>query len=432
MNGELANYRVLPSVVQKGVKTNVLIFPLGEHAHFEDESGYTVTLIPMDICNGVAPFKEGEVAKYDVITTKPKNGSISFTYTFENEQEWVIKIEKPESDFCKKFYIYSLSSDLYELSPYKGDLHIHTSRSDGREEPAIVAANYRKKGFDFIAITDHHRWEPSKEAMDKYKDMPINLKLFFGEEVHVPTGHIHSVNFGGGYSINSLYHDNKSEYDAEIEQYAKSIDVPDGINSLEFAYRKWIHENIKKSGGLSIYVHPFWISRDIYHVQSNMAEYILEAGCYDAFEVLNSGNVQRNNMQVALYHDQRAAGKKIPIVGSSDSHGTEPPRNFDAVKTIVFSKDLELDSICGAIKGLLSVAVEGFSKEDFRVYGPLRLVKYTRFLMERYFPIHDELCIEEGLLMKDYICGNKQAPQLLKGISNRVDEFANAFFGKAI
>ena len=38
----------------------------------------------------------------------------------------------------------------------KGNLHAHTTFSDGRRPVAEVVARYRELGYDFLAITDHH------------------------------------------------------------------------------------------------------------------------------------------------------------------------------------------------------------------------------------------------------------------------------------
>lgn len=40
---------------------------------------------------------------------------------------------------------------------YRGNLHMHTTRSDGRVEPAAAVETYRRNGYDFIALTDHRR-----------------------------------------------------------------------------------------------------------------------------------------------------------------------------------------------------------------------------------------------------------------------------------
>jgi hypothetical protein len=38
---------------------------------------------------------------------------------------------------------------------YKGNLHLHSTRSDGTLSPADVIDAYRAKGYDFVALTDH-------------------------------------------------------------------------------------------------------------------------------------------------------------------------------------------------------------------------------------------------------------------------------------
>ena len=40
---------------------------------------------------------------------------------------------------------------------WKGNLHCHTTESDGRLSPAEVKEAYRQLGYDFLAITDHRK-----------------------------------------------------------------------------------------------------------------------------------------------------------------------------------------------------------------------------------------------------------------------------------
>ncbi len=43
---------------------------------------------------------------------------------------------------------------------YRGNLHTHTTASDGRRSPEEAAAWYREHSYDFVAITDHHDVTP--------------------------------------------------------------------------------------------------------------------------------------------------------------------------------------------------------------------------------------------------------------------------------
>jgi hypothetical protein len=42
-----------------------------------------------------------------------------------------------------------------DLPWYRGNLHCHTTESDGRCAPAEVMAQYRRQGYDFLALSDH-------------------------------------------------------------------------------------------------------------------------------------------------------------------------------------------------------------------------------------------------------------------------------------
>lgn len=46
----------------------------------------------------------------------------------------------------------------------KGDLHCHTTNSDGAKTPTEMMTAYEALGFDFAAITDHDFWTPDPEV----------------------------------------------------------------------------------------------------------------------------------------------------------------------------------------------------------------------------------------------------------------------------
>ena len=39
---------------------------------------------------------------------------------------------------------------------YKGNIHCHTTCSDGKLSPDAIVKAYQDKGYDFLAITDHN------------------------------------------------------------------------------------------------------------------------------------------------------------------------------------------------------------------------------------------------------------------------------------
>ncbi|MGL4338340.1 MAG: PHP domain-containing protein [Turicibacter sp.] len=405
MKRELANYRVLPKVVQVRKETEVKILPRGAHASFDESVNYRITVIPME------QSRQAHKMSYDVCEATVKSGSLMFTYCFEKEQAYKIRIYKDQDELvCLNMY--ALEADLYARKPLKGDLHVHTYYSDGREEPAIVAANYRKNGFDFLAMTDHSLWKPSKEAIEFYQDIPTDLNLFYGEEIHVNGGYIHAINFGGSSSVNEYFYQNEEKCVKEVSELAKNIVVNEGVDPLDYARRKWIADEIRKTGGLAVLVHPHWMN-EAYNMQDVMCDALFE-----------------NNTQLYLYVDQRAKGRRIPIVGSSDSHGTEPAVYFTEEYTLVFTADESLNGITAAIKDLYSVAVENYAGEEKRVHGDYRMVKYGLFLTNEYYPEYEELCFEQGRAMKDLVTGDEEALAILNLLKGRTERYYTQFFGK--
>jgi len=84
----------------------------------------------------------------------------------------------------------------------KGQLHIHTTYSDGRLTPQQVADLYKRHGYDFIAITDHdHLLKPSyRQAIE---DIATDLIVFFGIELTVETklGYVHVSRIEGEHEV---------------------------------------------------------------------------------------------------------------------------------------------------------------------------------------------------------------------------------------
>ena len=285
--------------------------------------------------------------------------------------------------------------------------------------------------YDFMALTDHERWYPSDDMIRAYDGVKLGIRLFHGEEVHVPSRGIHIVNFGGEYGVTECYRNNTEKIDAKICAEAETLSVPSGVNALEFAYRKWAVDEIRKAGGMAIMAHPHWVYKQTYNMSSAALDYAFENGLYDAFEVIGGVKTQHNNLQTVFYYEQLAKGRRVPIVGSSDSHGTDPANFFCVGKTMVFAEDNELASICGAVKNMYSVAIEQRYGEEERVIGSYRMVKYAIFLIEHYFPLHNELCVEEGVLMREYVLGDKESGEALSAISGRVARYAEKIlFGK--
>ncbi len=457
----LYHYDVYPKVVRKDVETEITIRPLGGRTCFFPGTDYEMTVKGI---TGGMPAYFPVSSQYQSVTVCPDaDGVIRFRHTFCIEQEYMLDIAYTDHrgrSTKERFYIYCVDGDLIGRYPYIGDLHTHTTYSDGNQNPEVVCANYRKAGYDFLAITDHRRYYPSLEAMRFYEKLPVGLRVLPGEEVHLPKAFgqfidPHTIAIGGEYSVNALIErddvDNiptddasrslhgqcppvmdRAAYEKTIQETMDSMEIPEGVDRVPAAGLKWAYDEIRRAGGLAIFPHPYWI-HDVFHVPAGLHDYMVESRYFDAFEVLGGENYyEQNGFQTVRYYEDQRRGFRYPVVGSTDSHNSNPTnRNALICSTIVFAQTDTCADILGAIRGFRSVAVDTISKE-FRLVGELRLVQYACFLLRHYFPLHDELCYEEGLQMKKYVTGDAQekaeALRVLNVIHGRVDAMRTRYF----
>ncbi|NSW91440.1 MAG: hypothetical protein HPY74_12340 [Firmicutes bacterium] len=413
-------FNVHPKIVKANKESAITVQPLFDHCKLKNDARYFLIKRSIEQ-RGLNNIEDEKLELY------PANGMLEFRLFFEGEQEHILDIFEVTDGKEIKYYsfsVYSLEEDLFLRKPYKGDMHIHTYYSDGAESPAYVAASCRKIGLDFIAITDHGKYEPSLEAINAFKSLNIDFKIFPGEEVHPPRNAVHMINFGGRFSINELFKD-EEKYMEEVEKITRGLEAGNekqdnekndnkknlysdlsDTDKYQYASCFWCFTKIREAGGMGIYCHPFWVYGSKYNVSAALNAFMFKTRPFDAYEILggyDTDAVNSNNLQVAYYQEEREKGNKVPIVGVSDAHSCESGRLFGWYYTIVFSPDPELPNIIDSIKKFYSVAVEALPGESARVYGPFRLVKYALFLIKEVFPAHDAICFEEGKYMMEYI-----------------------------
>ncbi len=457
MDKELNCYfRVSPAVVPANKASKVCISCFEPKFGFKEGVKYIIDIIPASIMN--VPFSQNllipEIAKnFERAEAVAHNGTLCFEYNFKNEQKWTLHIfssektaegyEKfdPQNDgwipLIKNFNMgirlemYSLDADLYELRPYKGDLHLHSNCSDGAETPETVAANYRKEGFDFISITDHHKYGSSELAMKKLQGLDTRFTLYSGEEVHNDDfGQIHIINFDSKSSVNDrILGDERPAILAEIEKIKNSEALKDCFDKNQIAWRIWIYNAIKESGGLCIFPHPYWTNFGVDHASREMIDFTFEHHLLDAFEVHGGTTHNGNNLQALLYHEMKAKGYDYPIVASTDAHTTRKYgiSEFGCAYTVAFARNAH--SVRDAILGGYTVGVLN-NDHIPNLTGSVRLAKYASFLIENYFPYHDELCHAAGLMMHKYVTGDKGAKAACDAIEGYIAEHETEFFGK--
>jgi hypothetical protein len=87
-----------------------------------------------------------------------------------------------------------------------------------------------------MALTDHRLYPPSIQAADAFSKVPVDLRIFPGEEIHPPGNPIHIVSFGAKSGITELYRDpeNEKKYREEVAKIQAGLkNLGDRRHNLE-------------------------------------------------------------------------------------------------------------------------------------------------------------------------------------------------------
>ena len=417
---------IYPKVFKSNCKQKV--FVVFEYDEPFDNTLLTIKIQPMEKYSilHTPKYRIDEEDRYDYMPLNSRGDDLyCVEYDFTTEQQYSVKIKYDDKIICST-HLFSVDDDLGQLKPYKGDTHLHTCRSDGEGTPFEVACNYRAAGYDFIAITDHHKFEPSLEAQREIKELTDDFFVFSGEEVHNKSmGYFHIINFNGESSVNDIIETDDEYVESQIQKILNSRDFTGLSDPRCAAYRIFVAEHIRKANGVAIMAHPYWETFGEYHMQTEEFIYHWQNGHFDALEVIAGcdGTGNGNNLQEMLRCDMLSNGYKIPVVGSSDAHTTVNKCSTDFFNkqfTIVFV--LDYADIPNAIKAERSVAIDRADDNHYRAVGKFRYAKYARYLMWEYYPVYTKLCIQHANALKD------KDTLLIKETENRINDFKLKFF----
>lgn len=189
-------------------------------------------------------------------------------------------------------------TNLFDASGtwYKGNLHMHTTRSDGALPPKAAVEVYRNAGYAFLALTDH--WVQSENGFEN------GLLLLSGCEWD-------SGGIGG-----PVYH---------IIGAGMEKDAP--LRREEKPGPQAIIDAIRQSGGIAVLAHPAWSVTD-------PADLLALRGLA-GMEIYNSVSGLPWNGRRAdsgLYVDLCAAkGALLPCFAADDSHSYDGEQTFSYI-----------------------------------------------------------------------------------------------------
>ncbi len=227
----------------------------------------------------------------------------------------------------------------------KGNIHMHTTRSDGELEAATVAGKYRESGYDFIMISDHEVYWNSTELDAE------DFLVLGGTEISIEMNDSHRWildytrrDLGNTRAQHTHMHyccikdesvPDAGQYFAHNERIPRQIDR--GIDSWNAQINV-----MRQRGNLVIVNHPHW---------SRLApEMMMGMQNITAFEVWNSGDVVHcaGRWDEDIWDYCLTRGKKLLAVAADDVH--KATTDFAAGFTVVQTEEFSKAAICRAFK----------------------------------------------------------------------------------
>lgn len=196
---------------------------------------------------------------------------------------------------------------------YKGNLHCHTTMSDGEWTPERAVEEYKNAGYQFLALSEHDLYLDVRETFDREGFITIPafewgavLYCDHGTKKRFQVHHLHGI-----------LGTKKMQNEAPKPPYQHMEAIP----KREY-YKTWdpvqvaqeMADELKAHGMIVTYNHPVWS-------RVTSAEFMDTKGL-DALEIYNyCGELESATGDAVMHWDEMLrAGKKIHGFASDDNH----------------------------------------------------------------------------------------------------------------
>lgn len=178
----------------------------------------------------------------------------------------------------------------------KGNLHTHTTNSDGKLSPEETVAKYKELGHDFISITDHRRYVYNKHLQSN------DFIVIPGFEVDLnPPGK------------------NMCHHIVGVRSRISERNYPDGYQFIHPEYKglstvQEVIDDLNAHDNFTFYCHPIWSHAEV-------EDYIGLSGL-TGMEIFNTGCHLENNTGYSPTHTDSVLrrGKARYIFATDDCH----------------------------------------------------------------------------------------------------------------
>lgn len=203
---------------------------------------------------------------------------------------------------------------------WRGNLHTHSTRSDGTYTPQEVTKLYRDAGYDFIALTDHFMEKYDYPIVDTTDYHTNDFVTLFGAELHGP-----QITTGSPWHI-------------------VAVGLPLDFKPIKSESGPELTKRAMASGAFVTVAHPQWYTL----TEADIAA--LDG--FHAIEVFNGVAIDHNDRPDSWHFAEivLSGGTRCNITAADDMHALEGMNDFQRGWVWVKSEALTPSELLNALK----------------------------------------------------------------------------------
>lgn len=215
---------------------------------------------------------------------------------------------------------------------YKGNLHSHTTNSDGKLTPSEMVAIYKEAGYSFLALTDHNLFSDysSEFDSDSFTIIPgaeATVLWLYKKDYYLARKCHHLLVFKDPYK-ESFGFEHLQPIDV-LKLYGKEVDF--NLESQKFI------NDLKERGAVLCYNHPLWSRVN--------DEDFLSLNGLDLIEIYNWGTELDSSAGFDISSFQKFLERDVHInaIATDDNHNHEDGELFDSLGGFIMVNSPALD-----------------------------------------------------------------------------------------
>lgn len=213
---------------------------------------------------------------------------------------------------------------------YKGNLHLHSTNSDGRKSPEEVAKIYEEHGYQFVAFTEHEHYTYNKALC--HENFLILPGVEFACDKPDPLRIYHLLGIGQhaageeASGENGFYHHQRFP----VKKW-------EGLSTIQSTIDETLAAN-----NLSVFNHPNWSRMELSD--------FLDLEGFFAMEIYNYGceAESRTGISIDYWDSLLRRGRKVWGIATDDAHFAID--DYCGGWVVVNAKELTIEAITAALK----------------------------------------------------------------------------------